>query len=395
MTNIFNALEHCLTQIENGADLESVLKGYPELAEELRPILKTAIKASRNQTAEPSSEAFKRGREKVMYHASQMKIVKPTPRRRTTVSIFSRFAISLAIALFFLMSGTGLLSASASALPGDRLYSVKRGWENVRLFLIFDSEARTLLEDEFENERLHEVNELLSQGANTQIQFVGVFIQANGMNYVSGVQVVLPVGMQIPASGDIVSITGFTNQQGWVDVWSVELLPTGATVPVGNPIEVINENEETESSSGSENEAVNENEVLEAEPQVVYYDIQGVLQVVAENELIINGLTVYLNNPEIEGKLCVGRLIQVSGYYESDGRFMVTGIIGAEDCEGNGNSNSNDNSNTNDSNSNTNSNNSNDDSNTNDDDSNDNSSGGNSGSGGGGGDDDGNDGDDD
>lgn len=357
MTTIFNALEHCLGQIENGADVESVLKQYPELASELRPILKTAIKAQRNQTAEPSLEAFQRGRAKVMQHAKQLQ-QSPVVKRKSTLPVFSRLAISFALALAFLLSGTGLLSASASNLPGDRLYPVKRGWENVRLFLIFDQEARELLQDEFENERLHEVNELISQGKNEQIQFAGIFMQVNGANYVSGISVILPSTIQTPVNGAVVSVIGFTNLQGWVEVSALELLPAGTTVPLGNPVEVINQNDETESTIPSTNEAV------EATPQIVYYDIQGTLQSISTTQLVINGQTVYLNNPQIVGQLCIGKTIQLKGYHEADGRFMVIEIIGVETCDGNSNSNQNNNQNDNsDDNSNNNESNSNDDNN--------------------------------
>lgn len=376
MTNIFNALEHCLQQIENGAEVESVLKQYPELANELRPILKTAIKAQRNQTAEPSAEAFKRGRAKVMQHATQLQ-QSPVIKRRNTLPVFSRLAISFALALIFLLGGTGVLSASASTIPGDRLYSVKRGWENVRLFLIFDQEARDLLQDEFENERLHEVNELISQGKIEQIQFAGIFMQVNGANYVSGVQITLPATIQAPVNGAIVSVIGVTNLQGWVDVSALELLPVGSTVPLGNPVEVIDQADGAESTTPSANEAI------ESTPQIVHFDIQGILQSISTTQLVINGQTVYLNNPQLVGQLCIGKAIQVKGYYETDGRFMVTEIFGVETCDGNGASNQNGNQN----------NNSGDDSNTNENNSNDDNSGGGGNSGNG--DDDEDDGDDD
>lgn len=340
MTNIFNALENCLQQIENGADIESVLKQYPELATELRPILKTAVKAQQNQTVEPSAEAFQRGRAKVMQRATQLQ-QSPVIKRKSRMPVFSRFAISFALAFIFLLGGTGVLSASASTLPGEQLYSVKRGWENVRLFLIFDQEARQLLEDEFENERLHEVNELLSRGKNEQIQFAGIFMQVNGANYVSGVSVILPASMQVPENGAVVSVIGFTNLQGWVEVSALELLPAGTTVPIGNPVEVIDQDDGAESTTPSTNEAI------EVTPQIIYYDIQGTLQAISTNELVINGLTVYLNNPQLVGQLCIGKAIQVKGYYETDGRFMVTEIIGVETCDGNSDSNQNSNQNNN------------------------------------------------
>ncbi|MCL4269658.1 MAG: hypothetical protein KJZ72_08935, partial [Anaerolineales bacterium] len=152
MNNLFDALEICLQEVESGKDIESVLLRYPDLADELRPILKTAVKARKMSAPEPAPEVVQRGRARVLQHAAELREVKFAPRRRG-IPVFQRLALSFALLLFLLVSGTGILSASASALPGERLYSVKRGWEKVRLFFIFDSEARELLADEFENER--------------------------------------------------------------------------------------------------------------------------------------------------------------------------------------------------------------------------------------------------
>ncbi len=43
MNDIYDVLEICLQELENGADMESVLARYPELAAELRPILKASV----------------------------------------------------------------------------------------------------------------------------------------------------------------------------------------------------------------------------------------------------------------------------------------------------------------------------------------------------------------
>lgn len=364
MTNLFNALENCLQEIENGADLESILKQYPEFASELRPILKTARKAQQIQTSEPKPEAFWRGRAKVMGRAAELLSASQPIKRQSNLPLYSRLAISFALAFLFLLSGVGLFSASASALPGERLYPVKRGWEDVRLFLIFDQEARGLLQGEFENERLHEVNELLTQGRNANIQFVGIFVQVNGMNYVSGVVVILPANIKPPLSGEAVIINGQTNAQGFVEVSSLEILPNEAQAPLGNPIQI-----EVQTTP-------------EVESQIIYFEIQGILQVVTTSSVVVNTQTLYLLDAEVIGELCIGADVKVKGYYAPDGRFIVTEIIGKELCndangtpfapaDDNSNSNNNENSNNNDN-----------DDNSNDDNSNDDNSGGNSGSGG-------------
>ena len=40
MNNLYEALEICLQDLEQGAEIETVLFDYPELADELRPSLK-------------------------------------------------------------------------------------------------------------------------------------------------------------------------------------------------------------------------------------------------------------------------------------------------------------------------------------------------------------------
>ncbi len=348
MTNLFDALEFCLQEMERGAEIESILARFPEHAEELRPILKTAAKAQQMAVVTPDADVARRSRAKVMQHAAELRESRVAPRRpRNVIPLFQRLAISVGLAAFFLLSGSGLLSASASALPGEQLYPVKRGWENIRLFFIFDSEARTLLEDEFENERLHEVNELLADGRDEVIEFAGVFMQVNGIAYVSGLQVVLPSGMPVPANGQPVIVSGQTNAQGFVEVISLELLPAGSVVPAGNPIEMEIESSEEETSPSSETSSGSSNEATEVAP--VEYEVSGILESISTSELVINGMTVYLGDYILEQAVCVGMEIEVKGYYAPDGRFIVQEAKGKGECSNGGassgsNSNSNSNS---------------------------------------------------
>ncbi len=365
MTNLFDALEFCLQEVERGADIESVLARFPEHAAELRPILKTAAKARTMTPAEPSPEIVRRSRARVLQHAAELRESQVAPKKRHVIPMFQRLAISFALAAIFLLSGNGLLSASASALPGERLYPVKRGWESIRLFFIFDQEARELLKNEFENERLHEVNELLTEGRHEVIEFAGVFMQVNGISYVSGLQIILPAGMPLPANGDAVIVSGRTNAQGFIEIISLELLPDGSVVPSGNPIEMEIESDSdedaippAESNSGSENEAV--------ESTPAEFEVKGTLQAMSATELVVNGMKVYLDNSQIDGQLCVGMEVEVKGYYAADGRFIVIEVKGKGECSGRApsgvNSSSNSGSNNNDENNTSGSNNNSDDS---------------------------------
>jgi uncharacterized membrane protein YgcG len=250
MNDIFDVLEICLQKLENGAEVESVLASYPDLASELRPILKASIMARSAAAPEPSPEAVRRGRAKVLQHAAQLRETKAKVAPRSSkrmIPIFQRLAISFTLTALFLSSGTGLVSASSSALPGEYLYPVKLTWENVRLFFTFDEEYRETLENTFENERLQEVNELLVEGRDETIQFAGVYTEVNGTTYVSGIHVVILNTSRLPAepllSGVAVAVTGHTNADGFVDVESIELLPSGTVVPTGEPPENETEND--------------------------------------------------------------------------------------------------------------------------------------------------------
>lgn len=332
MTNLFDALEFCLQEMERGADLDSVLTRFPELADELRPILKTAAHAREMASAEPSPEVVRRSRARVMQHAAEIREAKAAPRKRA-IPALQRFVISFGLAAIFLLSGNGLLSASASALPGEQLYPVKRGWESVRLFFIFDTEARELLENEFENERLHEANELLSEGRHEVIDFAGVFMQVNGNSYVSGLQVILPEGMTLPENGDAVIVSGRTNAQGFIEVIKLDLLPAGSVVPSGNPIEM-----EIESDSGEENGVPAESnsgsggETGQSAPQEM--EVKGSLEALSDTELVVNGMKVYLENSKVDEGLCIGMEVEVKGYYAEDGRFIVLEAKGKGQCSG-------------------------------------------------------------
>ncbi len=340
MNNIFDVLEICLQEIENGADMETVIARYPNLAGELRPILETSMKARTMSNVEPSPEAIRRGRARVMQRAAEMRESRVAPRKRV-IPAFQRLALSFTLAAFLLLSSTGLLSASASALPGENLYPVKRTWEGLRLLLIFDQQARTLLEDQFEYERLHEVNELLTEGRDETIQFAGVFMRVNGVTYVSGVPVTLPAKMQLPASGAPVVLTGQTNAQGVVEIVSLDLLPDGSVVPVGDPVAMEVESNENSNDSGDSNNSNDNDEAPVPTPQ--NYAMEGTLQAISSTTLMVNDLTIYPDNAKIEGELCIGARVEVEGYFHTDGRFIVTKVDVKGSCSTNGSNNDNSN----------------------------------------------------
>ena len=340
MNKLYDVLEICLQELENGAEMESVLARYSDLDSELRPILKASIKARGMAVPAPLPEVMRRGRARLLQRASEMREAKIAPRRRM-IPLFQRLAISFSLTALFLASGTGLVGASSSALPGENLYPVKRTWEDLRLFFTFNPDRKEFLESEFESERLEEVGELLAEGRHETIQFAGVFMRVNGVTYVSGVPVLIPADLQAPANGAAVIMTGRTNAQGFVEIESIELLPAGAVVPVGEPVEVENEsgsssedgvnsnsgsNSEDGAGSGSGNEAQGSDASATPEPAPRSFEMMGTVELISNNLLVINGHTVYLDNAKIDGVLKPGVNVEIEGYYAADGSFIVTEV---------------------------------------------------------------------
>jgi uncharacterized membrane protein YgcG len=219
----------------------------------------------------------------------------------------------------------------------------------MRLFFTFDTNQREYLESEFESERLHEVNELIAEGRHETIQFAGVFMDVNGKAYVSGVPVVITVNTQLPAeviqTGSSVLVTGHTNADGFVELETMALLPAGAVVPIGNPVEVEatesitdgNLNNSAGATSDSGGEAQESQIIQQSNTPSTSFKLDGVVISLSNNAIQINNQLIYLDaNTVIEGQIKPGVQVEVEGYYDKNGRFIVTKIKVEDSKSGDG-----------------------------------------------------------
>ena len=252
MNNLYEALEICLQDIEQGADIEIVLFRYPDLADELRPILEASVNAKSMAVLDPSAQMVRRNRAKVLQHAAEMRESKARSASRRIWSVsLRRVAVTLVVVAILFASGTGLVRAASTTLPGDNLYPVKRTWEDVLLLFTFNLQQREALEIEHENKRLDELNELFAEGRSEKVDFAGLVTLQNGDQWlVAGVPVVISAQTEMPdqpvAIGNAVRVTGVTGGDGIVLAERVKLLPPGAKLP---DVDDKRENEE-ESNEG-------------------------------------------------------------------------------------------------------------------------------------------------
>jgi len=311
--DIYDVLEACLQSIERGANIDSLVARYPQFADELRPLLKAALSARAMPLPSPSASGMRRGRSQLLQKAAEMREAKSAPRaRRSVIPLFQRLAISLGLTTALVFSGTGLVSASSNALPGENLYQVKRTWEDVSLFFVFDPSVRMVRQNEYEQERLHEATELLAEGRPEQISFAGVVVEQNGQFYISNLPVLLtPETKGKLENGATVMAVGRTDAQGFVVLEIVEVLPPGSIVPLGQPVKV---------DSGERDE----------------FHLEGKIDSLQQSELTVDGRVVYLQNTTIEGAISVGAQVDVEGYFTSDGKFIAVKIEVEDSSDGDG-----------------------------------------------------------
>jgi hypothetical protein len=331
---LHEALEICLRALEQGYEIDSALALYPELQAELRPLLDAFARARQLAAGHPPAAVQARGRARLLQHAARLR-ERAGPHWPSFVPGLRRTALVLGLAAVFFLSSTGLVSASSGALPGDQLYRVKRTWEDLRLWMIFDPRGRELLENEYEQERVDEINELLAAHQAAMISFSGIVTRQAGSQWVvSGIPVLISSGTRLPAepvsAGAPVLVSGWTQADGLVAAESITFLAPGAPLPPLEPSEDGTSPGEAgpEGTSGEEHESASSSPAAEEGGPQEVFEFRGVVQGIRpDGELTINGQTVRVAaDAEVAGEARVGALVRFEGYYGLDGVFVATKI---------------------------------------------------------------------
>lgn len=161
----------CIEDIRAGrATLPECLKRYPDARAELEPLLRVALSIKAEPDIKPA-ESFKlRARASLMEHIrvnqSAKSAAAASPRPGIGYGVFTgrvrAAAITAAVVVAVAAVFTGAAYASQSSLPGETLYSVKLGKEQVQRVFTIDTAAGVELELSFAGIRLDELEELVS-----------------------------------------------------------------------------------------------------------------------------------------------------------------------------------------------------------------------------------------
>ncbi|MFC1913422.1 DUF5667 domain-containing protein [Chloroflexota bacterium] len=170
MKRIEEILIQCIEDIKAGkASVADCLDRYPDMRHELEPLLRIALSIKESANISPS-DAFKvRARINLMEHihnSSQLgkRAVRSSSQAGVRHGWYTGWAravaVVVAVILFISALGTGTAYASQDSLPGDTLYPVKLGTEQVQRVITFNDAAETELELKFANTRLEEMKDV-------------------------------------------------------------------------------------------------------------------------------------------------------------------------------------------------------------------------------------------
>ena len=219
-----DSLQSALERLEQGASLEEVLTAFPAQQAELRPLLIAALQVQRSAAAVTvPRRAASRSRAQFLAESARLGPRRPILSWTLQVVRYAALAVLLVAIVLAGFLGSGIVSAEA--LPGDTLYPVKLAVEKIRLQLAGDSPARLVLEEQYDDRRLDEVERLNQIQRKEEVNFTGVLLSPNGTDWqVGSLRLVFKAGFPVPANlaGKYVQVTGLSDHEV-VEVISISL----------------------------------------------------------------------------------------------------------------------------------------------------------------------------
>ena len=160
-------LDECLEDVlVKGETLEQCLASYPEQADELKPLLETALATKKALIIQPRPEFKTKAR---YQFGSALREVKP--KRRLFLG-WPRWATAVAVVLILLLAGGGTVAAAGNSMPDNPLYPVKLATEQVRLTLTPSNMGKAELYAKLADRRVAEIIYMADKGDAQQVEVI-------------------------------------------------------------------------------------------------------------------------------------------------------------------------------------------------------------------------------
>ena len=161
-------LNECLERLVKGETIKQCLESYPEQADELRPLLQTALVVKEVSSIQPRA-GFK-AKARYQFRAA---LQEATSRRsRPAFGWFPRWATVVTIVLGLLLLGSGTVAAAGYSMPDSPLYPVKLATENVQVALTRSDLGKAELNARLADRRVNEIIYLANKGDARKIEVI-------------------------------------------------------------------------------------------------------------------------------------------------------------------------------------------------------------------------------
>ncbi len=162
-----NILDECLERLlVKGETIEQCLRSYPEQADELEPLLQTALTTKEASAIQPRPEF--RAKARYQFHSALQEIEQK--RRLPFLGWQPRWATAVAIVLVLLLVGSGTVAAAGNSMPDNPLYPVKLATEQVRLTLTRSDMGKAELYAKLADKRVVEIIFMANKGDAQQVE---------------------------------------------------------------------------------------------------------------------------------------------------------------------------------------------------------------------------------
>jgi hypothetical protein len=189
------ALAWSLEALKQGRHtIEDCLARFPNHQAELQALLQTAEYMWQTPKAAPSLAFKQNARQRLIKRIGLNAESSVTFLERIRTNVRGRYrpttvrrrpAMSWILITTIVLSiltggGVGVAYAADGAAPGDMLYGIDLGVENLRYFFAFDQESKAQLALEYAGERLDELQEIIGEGASGE--GIGQVLEGYGQN---------------------------------------------------------------------------------------------------------------------------------------------------------------------------------------------------------------------
>ena len=164
-----NVLDECLERLlAKGGTVEQCLRSFPEHADELEPLLETALAAKKASAIQPRPEF--RDRARYQFYAALQERERKRSRPFFSWGRQPQWVAAVAIVLVLLLAGSGTVAAASGSMPDEPLYPVKLATEQVQLVLSPSALGKAELYAKLADKRVLEIARMAGKNKPKQIE---------------------------------------------------------------------------------------------------------------------------------------------------------------------------------------------------------------------------------